>query len=335
MKNHQTLDLSFSSILKIFLTLLIFYFIFLIKDLIILFLFSLLLSFLLEEPIMFLERRGLSRFFSTAIIYILFVFFFFFFIYFSLPVFFEEIKNFFFLIPDYLKKIENILSFLGIKSFDLFSFLFNEWFKKDWQKILEVIRSFFSGILSFFVFCFLSFFISLEKNLLPEMIKSFAPKKYEEVIFSIFERVKRQTTLWFGTKIISSFIVGLLTFLLCVVFGVNYAISFGLMAFILNLLPVLGPLIVGILLFITSFFDSFLKSILVTIGFSVIQLIEGNILTPILLKEFIQIPYLVIFLSFIIGGKVFGFLGAFFSIPLFVIVFEFWREFLREKETIE
>lgn len=334
MKN-PTLDLSFSSILKIFFVLLIFYWIFLIKDLLILFMFALLLSFLLEEPISFLEKRGLSRFFSAVLIYLFFIFLFFSFTYFSLPVFFDELKSFFFLIPEYLKKVENLFSFLGIKSFDVFSFLFNEWFKKDWQKILEAIRSFFSGILSFFVFCFLSFFISLEKDLVPKIIKTLTPRKYEEKIFLIFEKVKHHTALWFGTKLLSSFFVGILTFLLCVVFGLNYAISFGLLAFILNLVPILGPLVVGFLLFISSFFETPLKSVLVVLGFSLIQLIEGNVFLPFLLKEFIKIPYLVVFLSFIIGGKIFGFLGAFFSIPLFVFFFEFWKEFFKEKEEIE
>ncbi|MGB9598621.1 MAG: AI-2E family transporter, partial [Minisyncoccales bacterium] len=142
---ENILDLSWSSIVKIFSFLVLFYFFFLIKDILILLLFALLLSFLMEKPILFFEKKGFSRFFSASFVYFLFAFFFFSFIYFFLPLFFDELKNFFFLIPDYLKKIENYFVFLNIRSFDVFSFLFEEFFKKDWTKILGLLRSFFSG----------------------------------------------------------------------------------------------------------------------------------------------------------------------------------------------
>jgi len=328
----NTLDLSWRSVIKIFFVLIVFYFVFLIKDILILLLFAFLLSFLMEKPIVFLEKKGLSRFVSASLIYSFFALFFFSFIYFLLPLFFNELKNFFFLIPDYLKRIDTFLRFLNLRSFDLFSFLFEEWFKKDWAKILDFLRSFFSGILSFFLFCFLSFFISLERNIEERFLKYLLPKKYEEKILVIWERVKENTFQWFGTKVISSLFVAFLTFLLCLVFSLNYSLSFAFGSFVLNFLPVLGPLVLGALLFLVSLSEGFLKGILVIIGFWLIQLIEGNLLLPFLLKRFMKIPYLIIFLSFIIGGKIFGFLGAFFSIPLFVLIFEFWNEFFREKK---
>jgi len=329
---ENTIDLSWKSIIKIFFVLLFFYFVFLIKDILILLLFAFLLSFLMEKPIIFLEKRGFSRFVSAFLVYSFFAIFFFSFIYFLLPLFFNELKNFFFLIPDYIKEIDDFLKFLNLHSFDLFSFLFEEWFKKDWTKILDFLRSFFSGILSFFLFCFLSFFISLERNIEERFLKEILPKKYEEKMLLIWERVKENTSQWFGAKILGSLFVAFLTLLLCLVFGLNYSLSFAFGAFILNFLPVIGPIILGFLLFLVSFSESLLKGILVVLGFWLIQLIEGNLILPVLLKRFMKIPYLIIFLSFIIGGKIFGFLGAFFSIPLFVLIFEFWSEFFKEEK---
>ena len=84
-----------------------------------------------------------------------------------------------------------------------------------------------------------------------------------------------------------------------------------------------------------SALDSWLKAALILAVFIIIQQIEGNILTPILTKKFIGLPPVLVLISLMIGGKLWGILGAILAIPLAGIVFEFTRDFLKKRKETE
>jgi predicted PurR-regulated permease PerM len=69
----------------------------------------------------------------------------------------------------------------------------------------------------------------------------------------------------------------------------------------------------------------------------VIQEIENKVVTPLLMKRFMDMPPVLVIMSLLIGGTVFGFLGTLFSVPVFGIIYEFLKEFLekRHTETVE
>ncbi|MFC1630258.1 AI-2E family transporter, partial [Patescibacteria group bacterium] len=62
------------------------------------------------------------------------------------------------------------------------------------------------------------------------------------------------------------------------------------------------------------------------------QQIENNILTPILTKKYVNIPPVLVLVSLVIGGKLLGFLGALLAIPLAGILFEFMKDFLKQRK---
>ena len=102
----------------------------------------------------------------------------------------------------------------------------------------------------------------------------------------------------------------------------------------LNFIPVVGPILAGILIFLIVSLDSIPRAIWALVAFILIQLIEGNILTPILTKKFIGLPPVLVLISLSIGGKLWGILGAILAIPLAGIIYEFLKDFL-EKRKVE
>jgi len=91
----------------------------------------------------------------------------------------------------------------------------------------------------------------------------------------------------------------------------------------------------GILIFLTVFLDSISKAIFALFAFVLIQQIEGNILTPILTKKFIDLPPVLVLISLAIGGKLWGILGAILAIPLAGIIYEFLKDFLEKRKAEE
>jgi len=116
---------------------------------------------------------------------------------------------------------------------------------------------------------------------------------------------------------------------------VRYPFTLGLFAAVFNFIPYIGPLFTGILLFLIIFPLDVLKTIFVLIAFVLIQLIEGNILSPILMKKIVGLPPALVLVALVVGGKLWGILGAILIIPLAGILFEFFREFLQKRKEKE
>jgi predicted PurR-regulated permease PerM len=60
-------------------------------------------------------------------------------------------------------------------------------------------------------------------------------------------------------------------------------------------------------------------------------LIDGNILGPILTKKFVGLSPFLTLVSLLIGGKILGFWGAIFSIPLTAMVIEIAKEIFKKE----
>ncbi len=107
------------------------------------------------------------------------------------------------------------------------------------------------------------------------------------------------------------------------------------MAGILDIIPIIGPIIAGAIIMIFCALESWVKALFILVIFILIQQIEGNILTPILTKKFIGLPAVLVLVALMVGGRLWGVLGAILAIPLFGLVYEFLKDFLKKKRGVE
>jgi predicted PurR-regulated permease PerM len=106
------------------------------------------------------------------------------------------------------------------------------------------------------------------------------------------------------------------------IIGVKYAILLGVITGILNLIPYIGILFAGILSILASLTGSPDLSIIsgVIIVNSIVQLIDNNILTPMIVSSKVEINAFVSIIGIIIGGAVAGISGMFLAIPILAIL---------------
>jgi predicted PurR-regulated permease PerM len=109
--------------------------------------------------------------------------------------------------------------------------------------------------------------------------------------------------------------------------GVENAIFFGLFAAILNIVPFFGPLVGAILpiLFVFVTRDSLYYPLFVGVSFILIQLIEGNILTPRIIGGNVRINPLVVFIGLLAGSMIWGVVGMIIVIPVISISMQLFR----------
>jgi predicted PurR-regulated permease PerM len=334
----KTLDISWSGILKIVIISLIIYFVFLMKDFLLLIIFALVISVLLNPAIDLLQRFRVPRVFGTGIVYIVIFSALGYLIYLISLSFIPEAKNFIELFPHYFEKIAPPFKSLGVGTFENLEVFFSSmenWLVGASNNIFTALSTVFGGIFSAFTIFSLAFFFSIEDKWDEKMIRLIFSEKYEDHALRVWSRSQKKISGWFGSRILCCIFVGLLSFIALKILDIDNAFSLSLFAGVTNIIPYLGPLLAGLITAIIVLVDNWLKALFVVLAFFLIQQIEGNIISPVLSKKFIGLPPVLVLIALIVGAKFWGLLGAILVIPLTGIIFEFTRDFLRKKKEQE
>jgi len=335
MDNEKILDISWGTILKIGIAFFGFYILYLIRDILVWFIFALIFSLLFNPAIDFLQKRRIPRVLATLFIYIFIFGIFGLFIYLIAPVFISEIQQFTKLFPQYFGRFALPLKELGLEafeSFEIFTQSFQEWLIQASASIFSGLAAIFGGIFSTITILVLAIFLSLEEKGAERAIRILSPKKQEQEVLNLWKSCQAKVSGWFGVRILACLFVGVLSYIALWLFKINYSFTLALFAGLTNIIPIVGPIIAGIIIALIAALDSWLKAALILIVFIIIQQIEGNILTPVLTKRFIGLPPALVLISLLIGGKLWGILGAILAIPLAGIVFEFTKDFLKKRK---
>lgn len=335
MNDEKVLDISWGTILKIGIAFFFFYTLYLIRDILIWFIFALIISVLFNPAIDFLQKRKVPRVIAT-----LFVFIFVFgilglFIYLIVPSFISEIQQFTKLFPHYFEKFAPPLKELGLEAFESFEIFIKslqEWLIQASASIFSGLVAIFGGIFSTITIFILAIFLSLEERGMERAIRILTPQKKEEEVLKLWQLSQLKVSGWFGARLLACLFVGLLTYLSLWLLKIKYPFTLALFAGFTNIVPIVGPIVAGVIIALIAALDSWLKAVLILIVFTLIQQIEGNILTPILTKKFIGLPPALVLISLLIGGKLWGILGAILAIPLAGIFFEFSCDYLKRKK---
>jgi predicted PurR-regulated permease PerM len=331
----QTLDISWGTVIKIAFALFVFYLIYLVRDVLVWSLFALIISVLLNPAIDFLHRKGLQRFLAAFLVYFSVFGILSLFIYWIFPLLFFEIRQFSQLFPQHFERISPPFRGLGIEAFEnIESFVgaLGEFFQEASDDIFSALAVVFGGIGSTFFVGSVAFFISLEEKGIERLLAIFIPERYESYVLDLWERCQVKTANWFGARVLTGIFVGILVFITLKLFNVRYAFTLSFISAVLEIVPILGPVLAALISFILVGLDSWLKGIFVLGAFVLIQQLEGNVFTPILAKRIVGIPPALILISLAIGGRLLGFLGAILTVPIAGILFEFGKDFLKEKK---
>ena len=327
---EKILDISWKTILKIAVAVLSFYFVYLIRDILVWFLFALIISILFNPAIDFFQKRRVPRILSVIFIYCSIFTAMTFFIYFTVPNFISEIQHFSQFFPEYFEKISPTFKTLGIQAFENID-VFTSALTDLSGNVFNAMFAIFGGIFSTLFVMMVAIFLSLEEKMMERGLTLFFPKKYETYVLSLWSECQKKVSKWFLSRIAACLFVGVLSCVSFLILDVQYPFSLALLSGVLNFIPFMGPLITAFLLLLIVGIDSISKALFVLVAFSVIQLIENSILTPALLKKCLGIPPALLLLTLAIGGALWGPLGAILCVPLGGILFEFVRDFLRKK----
>jgi AI-2 transport protein TqsA len=144
--------------------------------------------------------------------------------------------------------------------------------------------------------------------------------EHAERHLSQLSRVSENVKRYLALKTVLSLATGSLVALLLTLMGVDYALLWGLLAFLLNYVPTIGSIIAAvpgvILAFLQLGWDG---ALIATIGYLVINISISNLIEPRVLGQGVGLSALVVFLSLLFWGWVLGPIGMLVSVPLTMI----------------
>lgn len=170
------------------------------------------------------------------------------------------------------------------------------------------------------------------KQLAPYMMK-FLPTKMRKPTLSILKEVNDQLSSYIRGQLTVAFAVAIMFIIGFSIIGLDYAITLGIMAGFLNLIPYLGSFLAMIPAVFLGIVGGPVLLVKVLIVFVIEQTIEGRVISPLVLGSQLSIHPVTILIVLLTSGKLFGIVGVILGIPIYaalkVIIthlFEWYKE---------
>ncbi len=167
-------------------------------------------------------------------------------------------------------------------------------------------------------------FLFFEQAFFPKKIRALFPQEDKYNRFqTILEHINEAIRAYFNVKLTVSFITAFASYLLMAFIGLDFAVFWAFLIFLLNFIPNIGSLIATLfpsMLALVQFETSFAPFLVILIGVGTIQLIVGNFLEPRMMGSSLNISSLVVILSLTLWGAIWGIAGMILCVPITVIL---------------
>ena len=169
----------------------------------------------------------------------------------------------------------------------------------------------------FWVLLFMVFMLAERESMTNRLVRGLGNEKAVSVLAAL-ARVNQAVQRYLGLKIFLSILTGLLVGVILKCFGVPFAFLWGVLTFLLNFIPNIGSVIatlppVAVALFQTG---SVLGAFFVAMALMAVQMVVGNFVEPRLMGKGLNLSPLVVLLSLLFWGWMWGIVGMLIAVPL-------------------
>lgn len=190
---------------------------------------------------------------------------------------------------------------------------------------------------------FITFFFLKDKKLFTLNAKKILPSQHESKIIKSFRKTNHLLSRYFIGLIGQITCLFILYLIVLLIFGVENAFIIAFITALLNIIPYIGPLIATVLVAILTMLghmgpdeqSTMLSTTLyVLIGYSVAQIIDNNVTTPLIFSNSVKSHPLEIFIVILASGFVFGVFGMIVAVPLYTIAKVVAKEFFPKNPVV-
>ena len=305
---------------------------------------GIIIAWLLDPAVTYLQKKGASRTISTVGVFTIFIFVIVLFFSLVIPALVEQLQDVVGIVPglfdgistwldDFFNELQELYNydFTTVQSniysaFDTFSDSITVGLPTF---LVNLISNIVSGGVNFVIGILVAFYMLFDFNNVRKELLNFVPRKAHSDIIELTDRLN---------NCLKSFVQGTLfvTLILFTVQSIGFTIAglkapvvFGLICAITNIIPYVGPYIGGIPAVAVGFTISPLVGIFTLVAVVISQFLESYVLTPIVMSKTMKLHPVTIIIGLLIFAHFFGIIGMLFSTPIISclkIIFNFYNE---------
>lgn len=145
---------------------------------------------------------------------------------------------------------------------------------------------------------------------------AFVPQERRARARDVWNAAETRLGMWVRGQLILMGTIGIGTATAYTLLGVPAGVLLGLIAALAEAIPIVGPLLGAIPAVLVALTVSPQLALEVAGVYAVLQIVEGNILVPVVMRNTIGISPFLVILSVLIGGAAGGFVGALLAVPI-------------------
>ncbi len=343
---ENAISISAGTIAKAIFIVLLFAVAFILKDLILVVLLSIVIASAIEPGTQWFLRKGVPRLFGVILIYLFMALCLIGTIFFLLVPLLSESSDFlsnssYYFNPNVLNNIFGSSQPLAglSNSFGLEKMIvqINSIISSISSNAFGSVATIFGGLLSFFLTIILSFYLAVEEDGVGKFLKAITTLKHEKYVVQLWKRSQKKIGLWMQGQLILAVIIGMLVYLGLLIINVPNALLLATLAAAFEIIPLFGPILASIPAIMIAFVTGGLPLAMVVMGlYIIIHQFENQLIYPLVVKKVVGVSPVVSILAIAAGWELAGFIGLIISVPVAAAVIEFFNDFEKDKiETIE
>jgi hypothetical protein len=292
-----------------------------------------LLFYLLNPLVDLMEKYKINRVLAISIIFIIIAILLIIGLAVAIPNLQRQVVIFAQNVPSYLEDADRVINDLVTKRLPddfrpqleqvlaNFSTQATAWASNISSKAVNWVSALISGtsqvIVALIIMPFMLFYLLRDGKGLRDYITQFLPNKLREPVGKVLSEVNQQLSNYVRGQITVAVIVAIMFIILFKIIGLRYAVTLGITAGFLNLVPYLGSFLAMIPALVLGLIAGPVMLLKVIIVFIVEQTIEGRFVSPLILGSQLNIHPITILFVLLTSGSMFGIWGVLLGIPIY------------------
>jgi len=168
---------------------------------------------------------------------------------------------------------------------------------------------------------FMVFFALKDKDKLLNWASGFVPKR-SELSFQVWREVDQKIANYIRGKFVEIVIVWVASYIVFAVMDLRYSLLLSFLVGLSVIVPYVGAVAVTVPIALIAFFQWGFTAKLgyLLFVYQLVQVLDGNVLVPLLFSEVVNLHPLAIIVAVLFFGGLFGLWGVFFAIPLATLI---------------
>lgn len=341
MDPHTHVHISTGTILKGILLVLFFLFLYILKDVIIIFLFAIIIASAITPFANWLDSKGLPRLFGVLGLYLVMFGLVIFVLSLVVPFVADEISQLSTTLPKIVERLSTSLENVQQGSPQYLDFIseiqnildtFSIYLQQSSQSVINIVISIFGGVMSFVAIIVISFYLSVMKRGIENFIESVVPAKHEVYVMNLWKRSEAKVGRWIQGQLLLALIVGLTVYIGLALMGIKFALIMGILAMAFEIVPIVGPVLAAIPAVFLAFLQDPGMGLWVIVFYVAVQQLENHLLVPLVLGKTTGLNPVVVIMALLIGNQIAGISGMILSVPIATVIVEVLEDLAKQKE---